>query len=135
MIWSFRDYVEQGGGNPISDWIDGLPLRARLKLELRLLYLRDQKVWPEQYVSALKGHDDIYELRIVFGGTQYRPLGCHGPELREFTLLLGTKEKGKIPSYVITTAGNRRKVILGDRSRSIEHVFRYTPTAAGQSPK
>ena len=119
MIWSFRDYVEMGGGEPVSKWIDDQPLKVRIKIDLRLLYLRNEKVWPEQYISALKAHDDIYELRIVFGGTQYRPLGCHGPGLREFTLLLGTIEKGKIPRHVIKTAEERRKVILADRRRSI----------------
>jgi len=135
MIWSFRDYVEQGGGNPISDWIDKQPLKVRLKIDIRLLYLRGEKVWPEAYISALKGHPYIFELRIVFGGTQYRLLGCHGPGLRVFTLLLGTIEKGKIPSHVIATAEARRLVVLADRSRSIEHVFRYTKRATDESPQ
>jgi hypothetical protein len=126
MIWSFRDYVEQGGGNPVLDWMDEQPLKARLKIDFRLLYLRGERIWPEAYISALKGHPDIYELRVVFGGTQYRPLGCYGPGLRVFTLLLGTIEKGKIPSHVITTAEHRRQVVLADRSRSVEHVYRYT---------
>jgi hypothetical protein len=135
MIWSFRDYVEQGGGNPVEDWMDEQPLKARLKIDFRLLYLRDEKVWPEAYISALKGHPDIYELRVVFGGCQYRPLGCYGPGLRVFTILLGTIEKGKIPNYVITTAEKRRQVVLTDWSRSVEHVFRYTPRIAGEPTK
>lgn len=82
------------------------------------------RVWPEQYISALKGWPDLYELRIVSAGSQFRPLGCYGPQRGEFTLLLGAVEKGKLPARVLETADERRRTILKDRSRICEHVFR-----------
>jgi len=51
----------------------------------------------------------------VANGVQYRPLGCYGPERREFTLLIGAVEKGgKLPRAALEAAVQRRKIILSD---------------------
>jgi hypothetical protein len=87
-----------------------------------------QPVWPEQYVSSLKGWPDLVELRVVHAGVQYRPLGFYGPERREFTLVLGTKEKSAIPARVLGAADANRKLVLATgRTRIIEHQFDKTP--------
>jgi len=121
--WSFRDYLDQSGSNLIRGWIDSLPKPARVKIDAWILILEGMRTWPPQYVSALKGCDDIYELRIVQGGVQYRPIGCHGPDRREFTLLLGAVAKGRLPRTFCETAQQRRQIILTQRGRSREHEF------------
>lgn len=54
----------------------------------------------------------------------YRPLGCYGRAEKEFTLLIGSIEKGgKLPKGDCETAVERRKIILTDRGRTCEHDF------------
>jgi Phage derived protein Gp49-like (DUF891) len=115
--------LNERGDNEFLLWLQSLPKAARIKIDNRILILRAIEVWPAQYVSALKGYEGIFELRIVFSGNQYRPLGCYGPGRGEFTFLLGTIEKGKLPKRVLEIAEQRRKIILLDRSRTCEHQF------------
>lgn len=125
--WNFRDYLDQDGGNPIRKWIDKQPKKARAKIDAWILILEGISVWPPQYVSALKGCRDVFELRIVQNGVQYRPLGCFGPDKREFTLLLGAVEKGQLPKSFCEVTQNRRQIILLDRRRTCEHQFAEEP--------
>jgi len=127
--WIFRDYLTERGENVIRQWLDSLPKQARVKIDYRVLLLQGIDRWPEQYVSALRGCDDIYELRIVANGVQYRPLGCYGPARGEFTLLLGAIEKGKkLPRSTCETASQRRVIVLANRGRSRGHEFRERTT-------
>jgi hypothetical protein len=81
-------------------------------------------LWPEQYVSSLVGWPELVELRVVYSGVQYRPLGFYGPGRREFTIVLGSVEKGALPARVLETADANRKLILATgRSRICEHQF------------
>src|ERR1700740_2862294 len=99
-IWAFRDFLDGQGNNLIRPWIDSLPKKAGAKIDARILVLQASLILPAQYISALKGYEDIFELRVVFGGVQYRPLGTYGPGSREFTLLIGDGVKGKAPRSV-----------------------------------
>ena len=99
--WTFRDYLRAVGGNgkmtfenEILEWTLGLPKKAQAKMDMMILSLQSSAIWPPQYVSALKGCPQIFELRVSSFGVEYRPLGCHGPKRREFTLLKGAIEKG-----------------------------------------
>lgn len=121
--WTFRDYLDKDGGNPIRDWIDVQPKKARAKIDAWILILSGISVWPPQYVSALKGCKNIFELRIIQNGVQYRPLGCYGPGTREFTLLLGVVEKGHLPPSFCKVTQQRWAIIRSDRSRTCEHQF------------
>ena len=122
--WEFRDFLDGRGLNVIREWIIALPSSAQAKFDTIILVLQAVKIWPAQYVSALRGYEGIYELRIGSSGVQYRPLGCHGPERKQFTILIGSIEKGgKLPKSDCETAIERRKIILKDRGRTCEHEF------------
>lgn len=122
--WAFRDFLDGRGLNVVREWIITLSPAAQAKIDTILLLLRVQKVWPPQYVSALRGYSGIYELRAGSSGVQYRPLGCHGPGRKEFTILIGTVEKGgKLPKRDCETAVERKKIILGGLGRTCEHDF------------
>ena len=122
--WAFRDFLNGRGLNVVREWIVTLPPAAQAKIDTIILLLQVQKVWPPQYVSALQGYSGIYELRAGSCGVQYRPLGCHGPRRKEFTILIGTVEKGgKLPRRDCETAVERKKIILGDLGRTCEHDF------------
>jgi Phage derived protein Gp49-like (DUF891) len=128
--WTFRDYQRPTAlpGNPLNEillWTLGLPVKAQAKIDAVILSLQGFRVWPPQYVSDC-GYEGIWELRIVSGGVQYRPLGCYGPGPRVFTLLIGTIEKGgKIPYGDGESAVQRRERVLKGWP-TCEHEFTDT---------
>src|SRR5665213_1246642 len=124
-IWTFSDYVSERGTNEIHKWLNSreVPSGAKAKINARIVTLQGFPLFPEQYFSAYRGYDDIYELRISFSGVQYRPLGCYGPRKREFTLLVGGIEKGKIPKRLLEVANERRKIVYTDPARVRRHDF------------
>ena len=122
-LWIFYDFVDTRGVNIIREWLDSLPIKARAKINARMLYMRAIPEWPEQYVSALTGWPELLEFRVVCAGNQYRPLGFYGPKRREFTIVYGAIEKGKLSKRVLETADEHRKIILADTSRVREHEF------------
>jgi hypothetical protein len=127
--WAFYDFLDVRGVNLIRAWLDSLPTKVAAKIDARIIYMRSVRVWPEQYVSALKGWPDIFELRVVSAGAQYRPICFYGPNRGEVTIVLGTIEKGKIPRRVLKNADDNRKIVQSDGSRIEQHVFRQAPTA------
>jgi hypothetical protein len=124
VMWTFYDFLDGRGVNVISRWIDALPPKARAKIDTRLLFMRAKAVWPEPWVSALTGWPELIELRIGSFGNAYRPIGFYGPQRREFTIVLGATEKGKLLKRVLEVANANRKIVLEtgvDRIR--EHEF------------
>jgi hypothetical protein len=107
------DFIDARGNNEIHSWLDSkaVPWQAKAKINARILSLQGFPLFPEQYFSAYKGWDDLYELRVSFCGVEYRPFGCYGPDRKQFTLLVGGIEKGSIPKRLLEVADERRKVI------------------------
>lgn len=123
-MWTFLDFLDGRGENTIRQWLDSLPLKPRAKINTRLLFMRSAPIWPEQYVSSLTSWPDLVELRIVSSGDQYRPIGFFGPGKREFTLVLGAIEKGKLRARTLEVADANRKIVAATgRSRIVEHEF------------
>ena len=124
-IWVFCDFISVRGVNEIHEWLNSqeVPSRAKAKINARIASLQGFPIFPEQYFSAYKGWDDLYELRVVFGGVQYRPFGFYGPERRQFTLLVGGIEKGSVPKTLLKVAHERRKIVCADPTRIRRHNF------------
>jgi hypothetical protein len=127
--WTFYDFLDIRGVNLIRAWLDSLPVKAAAKIDARIVYMRAVRVWPEQYVSALKGWPDVFELRVVSAGSQYRPLCFYGPGVGDLTIVHGAIEKGKLPRRVLEHADGNRRIAQADPSRIEPHVFRKEPTA------
>ena len=128
--WTFFDFLDSRcERNRIRAWLDSLPPRAAAKIDARILHLQQIRNWPEQYVSAFQGWPKIFELRIVFGGAQYRPLFFYGPNQREVTLVHGAIEKGKILRRTLEHTDENRKLAEADRRRITKHVFLAGATA------
>jgi len=122
--WTFFDYFNERQENEVLAWLNSIPIEAKAKINARISILRGFRVWPEQYVSSYNGWDDVVELKIVFFGDQYRPLGFYGPPGRwHFTILVGGIEKGKIPRRLLGCADERRKIVLADNTRARPHDF------------
>ena len=124
-IWSFLDYYSQRGENEILSWLNSVevPRAAKAKINARIMALQGFPVFPPPYFSAYKGWDDLYELRVVYANVQYRPLGFYGPARRQFSLLIGGIEKGKIPKRLLEAANERRKIVIGNPTRVRAHDF------------
>jgi len=126
-IWTFFDFVTiRGSGeitNEIHEWLNSKEVRkeAKAKINARVAALQGFPVFPEQFFSAYRGWDGLYELRIVCSGVQYRPFGFYGPKQKQFTLLIGSTEKGKVPKSTLKVADERRKIIIADPSRIVPH--------------
>ena len=123
--WTFFDFVNVRGENEIHKWLNSSEVtkQAKAKINARIATLRGFPVFPEQYFSAYKGWDDIYELRIVYGNVQYLPLGCYGPGPRQFCLLVGGIEKGKIPKSLLSIAKQRRSIVISNPNSVCPHDF------------
>ncbi len=123
-MWTFYDFCSARGENEFHRWLSsGIPKVAKAKINARIATLRGMTVFPEQYFSAYKGWDDLYELRVVFGGVQYRPRGCYGPGRMAFTFLIGGVEKGRVPRRILEAADERRQVVLNNPGRVCPHDF------------
>lgn len=115
--WTFYDYFE-GGTNCLEAWIASLSMsvkdNVRSKLNSMLIPLQQMPPgkWPEQWISAYKGRDDIYELKFRLKRVQFRPFGCYGPGRYGFTLLGGAIEQGDMISEgVLTTLEARMRSV------------------------
>jgi len=111
--------------NEIHEWLNSpaVPKKAKAKINARIAALQGFPIFPDQYFSDYKGWDKIYELRVVFSGVQYRPLGFYGPGDKQFCLLIGGIEKGKIPRSLLGIAAERRRIVIASPSRAIPHDF------------
>lgn len=123
--WTFLDFVSTRGQNEIHDWLisNQVPSEAKAKINARIMTLQGFPIFPEQYFSAYTGWDDLYELKIVFSGVQYRPFGFYGPKRKEFCLLVGGVEKGKVPRSLLVIADRRREVVIANPNQTIPHDF------------
>lgn len=123
----FRDYVNARGENEIRSWLDGIPSRARAKIQARITFLETARELQRPYIASLTGEcDGLLEIRAEVGKVQYRPLACHGPGEQQVTLLLGATEKGGkfVPARACETALERRGIIETTDGRTCEHDFR-----------
>ncbi len=124
--WIFYDLLDsRRTRNLIRDWLDSIPAKASAKIDARILYMRTMRSWPPQFVSAFTGWPEIYELRVVSAGSQYRPIFFYGPGRGEVTLVHGAIEKGKLMRRELDYADGNRKIAQADRRRITEHVFRF----------
>jgi hypothetical protein len=123
--WTFFDFLNARGENEILTWLNSseVPKEAKAKINARIITLQGFPIFPEQYFSAYTGWDDIYELRVVYGNVQYRPFGFYGPSRKQFCLVVGGLEKGKVPKSLLKIAEARRKIVIANPSQTCRHDF------------
>ena len=115
-IWTFKVFVKPNGRDTFKEWIESLDVDAQERIKAMIRRLSVMKTWGRPYFSGLKGHKNIYEIRVKTKDKQYRPLGCIGPGPQVFTLLIGASKKGKVwsPPKAIETAEKRLKLVFKD---------------------
>jgi hypothetical protein len=122
-IWTFVDYVEASGRNPVAELIsEEVPTVAKAAIDDRFLRMAGMKRWPDKWVSTIKGYPGILEARIPYNKVQYRPLFMYSLVVRwQIVLLSGAIEKGKIPKSTLDTANDRRQELIKEPARVRRH--------------
>jgi hypothetical protein len=123
-VWTFLDFVDHRGRNLIHDWIEGLPMKARVRLQVQIPILAGLPLLRLPYTRMLEGEcDGLFEIRIEVDNVQYRPLAYYGPEKREITILTGATEVGGQlqPPGICATALSRRDLVEQDRRYVCPH--------------
>lgn len=112
--WNFKVFVTNNGEREFQNWLDDLPPKDYFKIDKFIKHLEINKDMSGPYFDKIKGYENLYEIK-VYGVNKlpYRPLGCFGPNDREFTILLGAIKKNGhyTPKDAFKIADKRRKLI------------------------
>lgn len=98
-------FAENDGSSPLLEWLDGLPPRVQDKCIVKVERLRElgyQLRRPE--ADTLR--DGIHELRVGFGGVNYRMYYFFGGQ--EAVISHGGTKEGEIPDKDIELAKDRK---------------------------
>jgi hypothetical protein len=126
VAFSLYDFVDDADKSVIASWRDGLTVRSKAQLDLKLhmLEISGSNLPPKLLAGPINKTGHIYKLKI-YADVMLRPMLCKGPfEMdAEFTLLIGAKEiQGKlIPGPEIALAN--RVILLTNRRRRKAHVW------------
>jgi phage-related protein len=105
-------YRSESGNCPVEEFLDSLSAKHAQKLAWVLRLIEDLEVVPTQYFKKLVNLDDIWEVRVTFGGNIFRILGFFDrPDL--VILTHGFQKKSqKTPLQAIQTAEKRKRDYL-----------------------
>jgi hypothetical protein len=126
--WSFFDYIDERGTNPIEAWLMDkrvVSVKARAKIQRILLQLAGTALWTRPLASNLDDYEGIVEIRVRWMNIQYRLLGFRGPVERQFSLLVPAVEQDDefVPLNAPGVARTRMTIVNADRRRIIEHRY------------
>ncbi|UVT20040.1 MAG: hypothetical protein H8K03_20050 [Nitrospira sp.] len=143
------DYADGKEPNPITSWLQGLPLEQLAQLNLKIKQLKEcgDQILPN-FVTAAVGSVDVQEIKVN-GRMALRLLICRGPidsrlppqmgkvkapyPAYEFTLLFGSEERDNryVPHDAVKQAENRRLAIVADNRKREPHVHVRPPNDTG----
>jgi phage-related protein len=102
-------YRTRSGNCPVEDFLDSLTGKQAQKVIWVLRLIEDLDHVPRQYFKKLINTDDIWEVRIQFGGNIFRLLGfLDGDRLLILTSGFAKKTQ-KTPRQEIVTAEKRKR--------------------------
>lgn len=122
--WNFRVFIDERGHCDFFEWRKNMPPKARARMGQIISHMEIVKDWTNTpYYTPLTGYEGIGEIKFIVQNRQYRPLGCRGPNNRDFTLLVGAREKGDRfePLSAPETAKKRREMVLKDARYTDEY--------------
>jgi hypothetical protein len=123
-IWSFVDFLEANGSNPVRVWfVDEIPDGARATIDGLILRMQVMPLWPPKWTSDYQGIEGVFEIRVPFSGVQYRPFAMFSPATRrQVVLLCGAIERGgKIRRSILHTIARRRDELRKEPFRVGRH--------------
>lgn len=108
-------YRTRSGYCPVKEFLDSLSGKQAQKVTWVLKLIEEHHPVPRQYFKKLVNTDDIWEVRIQFGGNIFRLLGfLEGEQLLILTSGF-VKKTQKIPRNEIATAEKRKRDYLDQR--------------------
>ncbi|MCA9957848.1 MAG: type II toxin-antitoxin system RelE/ParE family toxin [Anaerolineales bacterium] len=111
-------YRTQSGHCPVAEFLDSLTGKQAQKVAWVLQLIEGLDTVPRQYFKKLVNTDDIWEVRIQFGGNIFRLLGFLDGD--EFLILTSgfTKKTQKTPRQEIDIAEGRKHDYLSRRQNN-----------------
>ncbi len=111
-------YKTESNNSPIETFMDSLEDKQISKILWVLKLIKELKIIPQQYFKKLINTDDIWEVRVIFGGNIFRFLCFYENELL-IVLTNGLKKKTqKVPKKAIKLAEQRKKDWLKRRNKN-----------------
>ena len=108
-------YRTSSGRCPVEEFLDSLTGKQAQKVAWVLQLIEDLNTVPRQYFKKLVNTDDLWEVRIQFGGNIFRLLGfLDGEDLLILTSGFAKKTQ-KTPPQEIATAEQRKRDYLRRR--------------------
>lgn len=94
---------------PVEEFLDSLSAKQAQKVTWVLKLIQELDQVPMQYFKKLSNTDDIWEVRIQFGGNIFRLLGFLGNSNAVILNHGFTKKTQKTPQQDIAMAENRKR--------------------------
>ena len=110
-------YRTETGRSPVEEFLDSLPDKHAQKVTWVLRIVERLDIVPKQYLKKLVDTEDLWEIRAISGGNNYRFLGFYY-ETKLLVLTNGfSKKQQKIPEKEIDLARRRRKDYIQRRMK------------------
>ena len=77
-------YQTERGNSPVEDFLDSLSGKQAQKVVWVLRLIEELNAVPGQYLKKLVNTEDIWEVRVQFGGNIFRLLGFFDGSTLEF---------------------------------------------------
>ena len=102
-------YKTENGECPIENFLDVLSAKQAKKVTWVLQIIETMGIVPVQYFKKLDGTDEIWEVRVDFGGNTFRLFGFF--EKGNLIILTNgfAKKTQKVPASEINLAEQRKK--------------------------
>jgi phage-related protein len=111
-----RFYRNASGGCPVEEFLDGLDPKPAQKVAWVLKLVKELPLVPKQYLKKLEGTDEVWEVRVEFGGNAFRLLGFW--DSGNLIILTNgfAKKTEKTPNREIELAVQRRRDYLNRKA-------------------
>ena len=111
-------YRTDAGHAPIEEFLDSLTGKQAQKVVWVLHLIEDLDIVPSQHFKKLIDTDELWEVRVQFGGNALRLLGFFADKTVLILTNGFTKKTQKTPPQEITLAEQRRRDYLKRRTHN-----------------
>ena len=105
------------GSCPVEEFLDGLASKQAQKVVWVLRAVRELPRVPQQYFKKLEATDDLWEVRVEFGGDAFRLLGFWDSGSLIVLTNGFAKKTQKTPEREITLAEQRKRDYLSRKKQ------------------
>ena len=110
-------YRTESGRCPIEDFLDSLSGKQAQKITWVLRLIEELDVVPRQYLKKLVNTEDIWEVRVQFGGNIFRLLGFFDGSMLLILTNGFVKKSQKTPRQEIELAVRRKNEYLSRKRK------------------